>query len=125
MNYKYLLGLLNSTLLDFYLQKHSSGFQNGYYSYAKRFIEKIPLVKIPKNDQQPFISSVNQTLTTKRTDPNAHIATLEAEIDARVAHLYKLTEEEYSFVLRELKLPDPFSKAAINFYRDIAGEILK
>jgi len=125
LNYKYLLGLLNSTLLDFYLQKHSSVFQNGYYSYAKRFIEKIPLVKIPKNDQQAFIVFVNQTLTTKRNDPNAHIATLEAEIDARVAHLYNLTEEEYSFVLRELKLPDPFSEAAINFYRNIAGGILK
>jgi len=45
---------------------------------------------------------------------------LEAEIDGRVAHLYKLTEEEYSLVLKETNCPDPFRVAALNVYRDIA-----
>jgi len=42
-SYRYLLGLLNSKLLDYYLQNHSSKFQNGYFSYAKRFIENVPI----------------------------------------------------------------------------------
>lgn len=45
IDYWYLLALLNSTLLDFYLQNHSSRFQNGYFSYAKRFISKLPIKK--------------------------------------------------------------------------------
>lgn len=43
LSYRYLLGLLNSKLLDYYLQTHTSKFQNGYFSYAKRFIENIPI----------------------------------------------------------------------------------
>ena len=50
---------------------------------------------------------------------------LEAEIDGRVAHLYALTEEEYSLILSELKPPDPFRVAALNFYRYIARGVLK
>ena len=50
---------------------------------------------------------------------------LEAEIDACVAYLYELTEEEYSFILSELKLPDPFRVGALNFYRDIERGVLK
>ena len=45
---------------------------------------------------------------------------LEAEIDARVAHLYNLTAEEYAMVLKEMNCPDPFRVAALNIYRDIA-----
>lgn len=50
---------------------------------------------------------------------------MKAEIDASVAYIYELTEEEYSLILRELKLPDPFQVAALNFYRDIARGVLK
>jgi hypothetical protein len=49
----------------------------------------------------------------------------ETEIEAYVAHLYELTEEEYSLTLSELKPPDPFRVAALNFYRDIARGVLK
>ena len=38
---------------------------------------------------------------------------------------YKLTGEEYSLILSELKLPDPFRVGALNFYRDIARGVLK
>jgi hypothetical protein len=38
---------------------------------------------------------------------------------------YKLTEEEYCLILRELKLSDPFRVAALNFCRDIARGTLK
>lgn len=50
---------------------------------------------------------------------------VEAEIDARVAHLYELTEEEYSLILSESKPPATFRVAVLNFYRDIARGVLK
>ena len=98
LNYKYLLGLLNSTLLDFYLQKHSSMFQNGYYSYAKRFIEKVPIVELPQTEQKSIISLVDQILSLKKTDPQADTSTLETEIDQMVYKLYDLTSEEIAIV---------------------------
>lgn len=56
---------------------------------------------------------------------NALIIPLEAKIDARVANLYELCEEEYSLILNELKTPDPFRLAAFYFYRDIARGVVK
>ena len=53
------------------------------------------------------------------------VTALQIEIDARVVHLYELTEEEYSLILNETKPPDPFRVAALNFYREIARGVLK
>jgi Eco57I restriction endonuclease. len=98
LSYKYLLGLLNSTLLDFYLQKHSSMFQNGYYSYAKRFIEKVPIVEVSQIEQGSIIFLVDKILTLKKTDSQADTSTLEAEIDWLVYKIYDLTAEEIAIV---------------------------
>lgn len=43
IRYEALLALLNSTLLEWKLKKESSQFRGGYYSYAKRYIEKLPI----------------------------------------------------------------------------------
>jgi hypothetical protein len=47
------------------------------------------------------------------------------ERDARMAHHYLLTEEEYALIINELKPPDPFRLAVLNFYREIARGVLK
>lgn len=43
---------------------------------------------------------------------------LEQEIDARIAYLYRLTEE--GLILNETNMTDPFHISALNIYRDIA-----
>lgn len=43
IRYEALLALLNSALLEWTLKKESSQFRGGYYSYAKRYIEKLPI----------------------------------------------------------------------------------
>ena len=68
---------------------------------------------------------MDENLTAMNSDRLVHLTPMEAEIDARVAHLYGLTEEEYSLILSELNLPDPFRVAALNCYRDIARGVLK
>ncbi|MEO0279036.1 MAG: TaqI-like C-terminal specificity domain-containing protein, partial [candidate division WOR-3 bacterium] len=45
----YLCSLLNSSLLDWNLKMISTRFRGGFYSYAKRFIEKLP-IKIPESE---------------------------------------------------------------------------
>jgi hypothetical protein len=47
LDLKYIPGLLNSKLLDFYLKKISTRFRGGFFSYAKRFIEQLPIY-LPK-----------------------------------------------------------------------------
>lgn len=67
---EYLVGLLNSSLLDWRLRKKTSKFHGGYFSYAKRFIDPLPIVKPTKknsefikkieNDVNDIISKVNE-----------------------------------------------------------------
>ena len=59
-----------------------------------------------------------------RADPMTQITPLEAEIYARVAHLYELTEEEYPLILNKAKPQEPFRVAALNCYRDMAKRVM-
>jgi hypothetical protein len=53
------------------------------------------------------------------TDP-AKRAVLRAELDGLVAHLYGLTESEFTHILATFPLvPDPVKVAAQNAYRDV------
>ena len=50
ISYKYLLGLLNSNLLDLLLKKISSTFRGGYFAFSKQYIEQIPIRTIDFSD---------------------------------------------------------------------------
>jgi len=48
---EYCCGLLNSTLLDWKLRKVSSRFRGGFYSYARRFLERLPII-VPQTKER-------------------------------------------------------------------------
>jgi hypothetical protein len=53
-------------------------------------------------------------------------AALRAELDGIVAHLYGLSEAEFSYVLSTFPLvPDPVKVAAQNAYRDVERGLIK
>lgn len=70
----FLCALLNSNLLDWYLKKISTRFRGGFYSYAKRFIERLP-IKIPETETERELAKIVEetvariiTLKSKRLD---------------------------------------------------------
>jgi len=85
----------------------------------------IPIKTADYNEQKSLISLVDNILNTKQSNLSVATTALEPEIDGRVAHLYNLTEEEYSLILKETSCPDPFRVAALNVYRDIAKGKIK
>ena len=95
---KYILALLNSNLLDYVLQRISTQFQGGFFSYARRYIEKLPIKIATAEIQQQLISLVDQILDAKRTAPDADVCELENEIDQIVYSLYDLTPAEIAIV---------------------------
>lgn len=53
-------------------------------------------------------------------------ARLRAELDGLIAHLYGLTEEEFSYILTTFPLvPDPIKTSARNAYRDVEKGLIK
>ena len=66
--------------------------------FDKYYIDKLPVKGIDLKAQQPFITLVDQILTTKQKDPNADTLVLERRIDQMVYKLYDLTPEEIAIV---------------------------
>ena len=105
--YLCVLGLLNSSLLTFYLRAISTPFRGGYYSCNKQYLSQLPIPTIP--DPKPLTALVQQMLDAQaklrtagsdfeRGQLEQSIARLDGAIDALVYGLYGLTAEEIRIV---------------------------
>lgn len=91
---KFLLSLLNSTLLNFYFQYLNPETGEALAEVKKETVEKL-LIKKAKN-QKPFIAKVDKILLAKASGKDT--TPLEKEIDLMVYKLYQLTYEEVKIV---------------------------
>jgi type I restriction-modification system DNA methylase subunit len=115
--YLYILGLLNSKLLDLYLHRISVPFRGGFYSANRQFLEPLPIHHIDfdnpteKKLHDDLVAQVDKMLgLNKRLAPIRNtpcnerdellreINRTDKEIDNRVYDLYGLTEEERRIV---------------------------
>lgn len=92
INNKYLLALINSSVLNFYFSKFSTNSNvNGYE------VDALPIV-VDHNFEKNLSVIVDNILHIKCCDENKDTSALEAEIDKLVYQLYGLTEEEIAVV---------------------------
>ena len=92
-NLKYLTGVLNSTLVAFWL-KHKGKMQGENYQVDKEPLMDIPLPANPTTTQQNQIADlVDKILAAKQSDREADTSKLEREIDKLVYALYGITEQ--------------------------------
>ncbi len=97
---KFLVGLLNSLLIRFWL-KHRGKVQGNNYQIDKEPLMNIPLIKITKSNKptaDKIIALVDKILQAKEKDSKANTQELEKEIDALVYQLYNLTDEEIKII---------------------------
>lgn len=116
--------LINSYLLSYY-------HKNKFLDTEKILFQKILIVNckqlpIPRSPidnpklQQPLIALVDKILVAKGKDPLADTSKWENEIDARVFHLYGLTEEEMLTVLGSFpKLSIVEKDLIVKIYREV------
>ncbi len=99
-NTKYLCGYLNSKLFQFYFNLIGVAMGQGY-EYKVQFINRIPVAVITsknRNLQKSIEALVDQITASKKTNPQADTATLEAKIDTLVYQLYNLTDAEIKII---------------------------
>lgn len=112
---KYILGILNSRLLDFFLKKVSTTMRGGFFRYFTQFIEQLPIREInfsnraDKSRHDSMVTLVDQMLSLHkqlaaaktshgRTFLERQIEQTDRKIDRLVYALYDLTEEEIAIV---------------------------
>ncbi len=89
---KFLVGLLNSRLLDWLFRKTSTNNHVNLYE-----LETLPIPQITKSNQptaRKITDCAKAILEAKEKDPKANTQQLEKEIDALVYQLYNLTDAE-------------------------------
>ena len=97
LSYKYVLALLNSSLLSFYKTKNSgSAKKDDFTQITLGDIRQLPIPKIETSKQKPFIKLVDKILIAKKRNENT--SALETQIDQLVYQLYDLTEEEIKII---------------------------
>ncbi|ELH7303374.1 Eco57I restriction-modification methylase domain-containing protein [Campylobacter jejuni] len=98
---KYLIGILNSNIIFYYMQQISSNLGEGAFRWIKQYIEKLPIPKINSKNQKladELINLVDEILKAKEQDKNANTQELENKINYIVYKLYNLTEEEIKII---------------------------
>ncbi len=114
-NPSYILGLLNSKVLDFYLKQISTTLRGGFFRYFTQYIEQLPIrtidfsnpAEVKQHDELVRLVeqmlALHQKLASARNPADRQlyqrqIAATDRAIDRLVYHLYGLSEEEIKIV---------------------------
>ncbi|MDD4901727.1 MAG: N-6 DNA methylase [Patescibacteria group bacterium] len=97
LNQKYLTGLLNSSLIKFWL-RNKGKMQGNNFQIDKDPIMDLPLSIATKEKQYEISNLVDNILALKRNDRNADIKSFESQIDKLVYEIYGLTEDDIKIV---------------------------
>lgn len=115
-NYLYLLGILNSKLIEFFIKQKSPMFSGGYYKYHTQYLEQIPIVQAKIEIKKSLISLVREIIalnkklnalgnkqTDERKELERKIKETDNKIDQEVYKLYGITPEEQKIIEENLK----------------------
>ena len=95
---KYLLGILNSRLIYFYIGLFAETSGMGVNRWINNYVKEFPIIQANISIQNSIIKRVTNILMLKSADPQADTFMLETEIDKLVYQLYGLTDEEIQIV---------------------------
>jgi len=111
----YILALLNSKLLQWFIHQTSSPMRGGYFSYESRYIKHLPIHTIDMKNRaertahDEIVTLVDQMLDLHRQRAAARtphdiehlerqIASFDAQIDQHVYRLYDVSAEEIALI---------------------------
>jgi len=104
MSLKYLVALLNSKLVVFWL-RHKGKMQGNNFQIDKEPLINLPLVTVSESNQKPLIEIVDKILEITKSDDylknpqkQVQVKEYEKKIDQLVYSLYGLTDDEIKIV---------------------------
>lgn len=94
---KYILAILNSRLISFWFLHTYGKFQRKVFPQFKiNELREFPIKEIKPDEQQLLIDKVDAIMEAKKN--NHDTSQLDAEIDALVYQLYRLTPDEINVI---------------------------
>jgi hypothetical protein len=96
----FLLGVLNSSVSQWFVQHISSTIQQGFLRFKRVDLSQLPLPPAPSAEQQAIERLVRRLLALRGEGPEA--LTLEQELNERAYRLFELTNEEIALIEESL-----------------------
>jgi len=100
---KYLLGILNSSTIQFYMQQIAATSGMGTLRWINNYVKEFPIPQVAEEGKDKVVEIVDAILKAKKNDANADTLELESKIDSLVYKLYGLTDEEIAVVEKSVK----------------------
>ncbi|NJP06036.1 MAG: hypothetical protein HC837_10635 [Chloroflexaceae bacterium] len=97
----YLLSILNSQVTRYLVSQSAAQRQGGFLEFKPMYVSQIPIPRATTEQQAAIAALVEAILEQKERDAAADVGALEAEIDARVARLYGLSDGEMKMMFDE------------------------
>lgn len=94
VNTKYLLGILNSRLIQVYMTFIAASSGVGTLRWINNYVKLFPIPLISSEDQMQISTIVEEILKMKQQDSLTDTTSLELNIDKIVYHLYGLSYDE-------------------------------
>ena len=101
---KYILALLNSKVVDWYIKMLGVSRNGGYYEYKPMFVEMAPIPHPSSNIQLEIETLVDKLLSSKMNKRD--FSSYEKQIDEIVFSIYGISEIEKSFLNHTSKIED-------------------
>lgn len=102
LDHLFLLGILNSELMWFFIQNTGTVFRGGYFAYTPDYLNSFAIPNANAIQQKSIISLVTKILSQKSNGKDT--SKLEQQIDNIVYRLYELTYEEVKVIDPEFGL---------------------
>jgi type I restriction-modification system DNA methylase subunit len=118
---KYILGLLNSKLLDFYWKKVSTPLRGGFFRYFTQFIKQLPIRTINFSDS---LEVKHHQLMVTLVDYILFLKANTSEGDSRDQLIVSYFEQLVDALVYELYLPDEIHTAGKQFFAPLIAEQL-
>lgn len=65
-NYLFVLSILNSKLMEFFIKQHSPKYGGEYYKYHTQYLEKIPIKNTSEDEKKTIINYVKSIMTLQK-----------------------------------------------------------
>jgi len=93
---KYLLGILNSKLADYFIRNLGVTRNGGYFEYKPMFVSKMP-VPIPSSYEKKNIESLVTEMIKRKNNYN-DLLDIDIELNSSIYELYLLSHDEKEFI---------------------------
>ena len=110
----YILGLLNSKVLDYYLQKISTQIRGGYFRYFTQYLEQLPLRSIDFGSASEVnrhneivelvnqVVSMNENIVSVKEEHDKNV--IQRQINIAIHRIDKLVYELYGLTDKEIRI---------------------